>query len=54
MKITLDSSGRFHTYLETGWKLFLSGLSDLKTGCAETDFDSQLPIDDSGLRIQWI
>jgi hypothetical protein len=28
-----------------------SGLSDLKTGCAETNFDSQFAIHDSGLRI---
>jgi hypothetical protein len=30
-----------------------SGLIDLKIGCAETTFDSQLSIDDSGLGILW-
>jgi hypothetical protein len=49
----LQSSGRVHTYLETGQSSFLSGLSDLKTGCAETNFESQFAIDDSGLRVPW-
>jgi hypothetical protein len=49
-----ESSGRVHTYLETGWSSFLSGLSDLKTSCAKTNFDSQFAIDDSGLRVPWI
>jgi hypothetical protein len=53
MKNNLQSSGRVHTYLETGQSSFLSGFSDLKTGCAETNFDSQLAIDDSGLRVPW-
>jgi hypothetical protein len=36
--------------LETGWELFISGLSDLKTGCAETKIDSQFAVDNSGLK----
>jgi hypothetical protein len=39
--------------LETGWELFISGLSDLKTGCAETAFDSQFAKDESDRRILW-
>jgi hypothetical protein len=30
-----------------------SGLTGLKTSCAETSFDSQFAIDDSGLRVPW-
>jgi hypothetical protein len=41
-------------HIPGNWTAILSsGLSDLKTGCAENNFDSQFVIGDSVLRILW-